>query len=535
MIQNVGTQFTQWDTGRSVSISDSAATHIHFANQGDSKAVIIEIVGGTAKVPDYLFHTGKTVLAYAVLDGVTLESKSFSVRKRERPENYVYEDDQRNYIYELITNAENAVKDAGAAVTAANNAAANASAATARATTATGNANTAANNANTAADSANKAAAKAANTAKSLMVVGQAEGSPISLDDAIDQYFVGFRIFGKTIQNGTPTPEAPVDLVSVGDSGSVAVNVAGTYDTNGMTIATPNGLSGIPVKTGGNYTDANGQQWICDEIDLARGVYVQRILKRTLTGQEVWTTYSYPGYSVFNAFRFQTTNLIDVKSADAALNTMSVKSNYFSYGGLIGKDLKTSIGVSEERFIYLRFDGATDTISTKDKLANWLASKYASGNPVIIQYPLATPIETPLSEEELAAYAALHTYRDNTTVSNNASAYMGLEYVMDAKKYIDSLVGPGGSASARLADITLSASKWTTNADGLHSQVVTITGITEYSKVDLLPSVEQLAIFHNKDVAFVTENEDGVVTVYAIGDVPTQNYTMQVSITEVTV
>ena len=55
----------------------------------------------------------------------------------------------------------------------------------------------------------------------------------------------------------------------------------------------------------------------------------------------------------------------------------------------------------------------------------------------------------------------------------------------------------------------------------------------KYSKVDLLPSVEQLAIFHNKDVAFVTENEDGVVTVYAIGDKPTSDYTMQVSITEV--
>jgi hypothetical protein len=47
--------------------------------------------------------------------------------------------------------------------------------------------------------------------------------------------------------------------------------------------------------------------------------------------------------------------------------------------------------------------------------------------------------------------------------------------------------------------------------------------------------VEQLAIFHNKDVAFVTENEDGVVTVYAIGDKPTQDYTIQVSITEVVV
>jgi hypothetical protein len=55
-------------------------------------------------------------------------------------------------------------------------------------------------------------------------------------------------------------------------------------------------------------------------------------------------------------------------------------------------------------------------------------------------FPLLAPIETPLSEEELAAYASLHTYKDNTTVSNDAGAWMDLEYVMDAKKYIDNLV-----------------------------------------------------------------------------------------------
>ena len=88
---------------------------------------------------------------------------------------------------------------------------------------------------------------------------------------------------------------------------------------------------------------------------------------------------------------------------------------------------------------------------------------------------------------------------------------------------------------ARLANITLLASAWKTDAENLHSQVVTISGITEHSKVDLLPSVEQLAIFYNKDVMFIPENEDGVVTVYAIGEKPVQDYTMQAQITEVTV
>ena len=85
-----------------------------------------------------------------------------------------------------------------------------------------------------------------------------------------------------------------------------------------------------------------------------------------------------------------------------------------------------------------------------------------------------------------------------------------------------------------LTNVTLPASNWV-GADSLYSQVVTIDGVTPYSKVDLLPSVEQLAIFHNKDVTFVTENEDGVVTVYAIGDKPLLDYTMQAQITEVVV
>lgn len=87
-------------------------------------------------------------------------------------------------------------------------------------------------------------------------------------------------------------------------------------------------------------------------------------------------------------------------------------------------------------------------------------------------------------------------------------------------------------SAVKLSWATLYASAWE-GEDSLYSQVVTIDGVTEYSKVDLLPSVEQLAIFHEKDVAFVTENEDGVVTVFAIGDKPTNDYTMQVSIIEV--
>ena len=103
MIEIIGTGLNQWDVGRSVKVTD--ASHVHFANQGDSKAVIMELVDSQALIPDYLLQTGKQLCVYAVSNGVTIERNMFSVKKRERPEYYTYEEDQRNYIYALIDNA----------------------------------------------------------------------------------------------------------------------------------------------------------------------------------------------------------------------------------------------------------------------------------------------------------------------------------------------------------------------------------------------------------------------------------------------
>ena len=82
--------------------------------------------------------------------------------------------------------------------------------------------------------------------------------------------------------------------------------------------------------------------------------------------------------------------------------------------------------------------------------------------------------------------------------------------------------------------VELPSEKWV-GGDNLYSQVVTINGVTENSQVDLTPSVEQLVIFYEKDLTFVTENEDGIVTVYAIGQKPENDYTIQVTITEVSI
>lgn len=91
---------------------------------------------------------------------------------------------------------------------------------------------------------------------------------------------------------------------------------------------------------------------------------------------------------------------------------------------------------------------------------------------------------------------------------------------------------PTKITNARIGVVNLPASAWV-GENNLFSQVVAIEGVTENSQVDLTPSAEQLAIFYDKSLALVAENEDGVVTVYAIGQKPENDYTMQVTITEV--
>ena len=93
-------------------------------------------------------------------------------------------------------------------------------------------------------------------------------------------------------------------------------------------------------------------------------------------------------------------------------------------------------------------------------------------------------------------------------------------------------IGGGGGTSAKLTEITLLAANWK-GAESPYSQVVAIDDVSVNSMVNLQPSVEQLEIFHDKDIAFTTENEDGVVKVYAIGDKPTSDYTIQATVMEV--
>ena len=95
-----------------------------------------------------------------------------------------------------------------------------------------------------------------------------------------------------------------------------------------------------------------------------------------------------------------------------------------------------------------------------------------------------------------------------------------------------SMAGPfggGGGSAAKLTSITLPAANWK-GGESPYYQVVNVMGVSVNSKVDLQLSVDA---FHNKAIALTAENEAGVVTVYAIGDRPTDDVTVQATITEV--
>lgn len=108
-------------------------------------------------------------------------------------------------------------------------------------------------------------------------------------------------------------------------------------------------------------------------------------------------------------------------------------------------------------------------------------------------------------------------------IGDGVTAYSKLPYIS-----VDSFILPTPIS------ITIYANKWIQDTDNRWYQVVTVDNgtITSNSKVDLQPSPEQLTIFHEKDLAFVTENEDGVVSVYCVGRVPQNDYTIQATITE---
>lgn len=392
------------------------------------------------------------------------------------------------------------------------------------------------------------------------VLVGSETGNPVSVDDAFSSPLCGLTIYGKSTQDGTPSPDAPVPIVSTGEDGSVTVKVTGrnildmrnskesvtnsgvTYTRNAdysftrtgtatevtdnvwiagdyfvkpkadlsnvfcvllkgvkysikdcvlltvsptgnalvarnenfvptqdmyitgvrnenfiagktyndivypavyvgekalqyepyreqlLTIPTPNGLPGIPVASGGNYTDQSGQQWVCDEVDLERGKYVQRVaIEKNNGGWGLKPSLDVPG-------RFLQTRLTKVFQTAAKTAVCNI-ANFVSWG-VPTNDIY--VFALNGRTIY--FSPPKDAEITVEELNAKLNSL---SFPVVFVGELATPIERDLTPEEIAAYKALTAYAPDTVVQASDGAGVKLEYQRDVniviKKFEDAI------------------------------------------------------------------------------------------------
>lgn len=385
------------------------------------------------------------------------------------------------------------------------------------------------------------------------ILTGSETGNPISVDDAFSAPLCGLTVYGKSTQDGTPTPDAPVPIVSAGDGGSVAVKVRGknlwdnfktlslgnveqkrgayiattstmqvditpasvgarplrlkagnTYTfslkttvsissykfvclkyTNGegknivfanvdfvnfvperdvenigfilyetvagdkvydvqlemgskatsyepyreqlLTLPTPNGLPGIPVTSGESYTDPQGQQWVCDEVDLERGVKVQRVKVKELSPDDKW---AYRKTNKGNN-NFQ----IRIYNADEAPRKKPCFCNILRYIGPGWDDIPQNLPK-----IYANEQEITISFPPNSEYSSLEAFKQLLTDvKSVIYYALATPIETPLTPAEIAAYKALTAYGPDTVVQASDGAGVKLDYQRDVNIAIKKL------------------------------------------------------------------------------------------------
>ena len=190
-----------------------------------------------------------------------------------------------------------------------------------------------------------------------------------------------------------------------------------------LTLSIPNGLPGIPVDSGGNYTDEKGQQWICDEADFERGKYIQRVIKKenpvfakngdyAVEGSELYFC-SIPEISETKEMALPGTGISTYMQYTNTVLNRNETGFYISYGGIWARikdvgDLDAFNAKLQDAVFYFTYKGIPET-------------------------------ETDLLEKQLKAYRALHTNYPTTNVSTDSTPQAGLEmeYVADTKSYID--------------------------------------------------------------------------------------------------
>lgn len=258
-------------------------------------------------------------------------------------------------------------------------------------------------------------------------------GEFVTLNDSADFALQGLKIYGKSTQDGVPTPENPIPIVSVGEDGSVTLTISDTAEQKQIfPIPTPSGLPGIPVKSGGNYTDSKGQQWVCDTIEKNADGGWEMVIRCKKKAAHIKYVTNISNNRQKNALYYgvEILSFLDLEGTDTGV--LCEKSKF------VGADMN----LNGDGFTYVPRNGIVvlgllKTIVPSGKPED--VARYINENNFVFLYSQKVPEIIPIIAPELITKLnALHAYYPTTNLFASDNAGLEVQYLADTKLYIDS-------------------------------------------------------------------------------------------------
>lgn len=260
------------------------------------------------------------------------------------------------------------------------------------------------------------------------------------------------RIYFVVLEGGTVNNLVVRPMLEYGDTQTeytqyVAGSVIRLDSDAALDSVTGGGINGLPVTSGGTYTDESGQQWLCDEVDFARAVVVRRIGVKKLDGtipyQQAGT--QVPGtYTAFASF-----DNIWIDEHDRCISDGFPCYPSDDYRTSNKEGIYTNPGTANCNLIIVRLsnDRATDMNSF---------IQFMTDHPIHVYAPLKAPTETAFEHPVhiTSWFEKAKTIKSCTSVSNNKSAFMELDYNADTETYVKNLVdgASGGGSGVTITD-----------------------------------------------------------------------------------
>lgn len=307
-----------------------------------------------------------------------------------------------------------------------------------------------------------KAVAEKADKARQNILIGSETGNPVSVSDAFSAPLCGLTVYGKSTQDGTPSPDNPVPIVSAGDGGSVAVKVTGK---NLFPVITKANLTEVNKPTGGvrhvyifhvpagSSVTVSGNATIdtncyVGDFDIKTQTYTQKALIASETGEKKSTVLQRGWYVVYLATEYIPHIIEKLNEAKIQIEIGTESTAYSPYyeqlltlptpNGLPGIPVTSGGNYTDQngqQWVCDEVDfGKSVKVQRIDKGAFDATKTLAEQNAI-----LAAPIETPLTPAELAAYKALTTFAPNTVVQAADGAGLELDYQKDVNIVIKNL------------------------------------------------------------------------------------------------